>query len=177
MLSLSDNAAELLAEAERFDADLHAGLGDVVEATCEEGAAHARAVGQFKDHTGDLRRGVVGFLVSRSDKGATGQIASVMGYSSLVEGGTPAHEIRPKAGEGSVGPLRQGQSRRKKDDIGTSRSALRWEGAGGIRFAKVVHHPGSKPYPFMGPAYLKAQGLLRAKSEALVAKLIERFQG
>lgn len=177
MFIVTDNAAELLAEAEQFDAELRAGLGDLTEEVCEEGAAHARQVGPFRDHSTDLRRSIVGFLVSRSTDGATGQVASVMPYSSFVEGGTSAHDIRPKEGEGFVGPLFPGQSRRKKGDVGTHRAALRWEGPGGVRFAHVVHHPGSKPYPFMGPAYLKVQALLPAKGEGLLARLISKHDG
>ena len=153
MFIVTDNADELLAEAAAFDAELHAGLASLTEETCEEAAAHARAVGQFQDHSGNLRRGIVGFLVQKTDTGAQGQIASVMPYSSLVEDGTPPHDIRARG------------------------TALRWEGANGVRFAKVVHHPGSRPYPFMGPAYLKAQALLPAKGEALLAKLISKHSG
>lgn len=175
MLVCSDNAADVLRQLERADRDLREGLADVVEETCEGGAAHARAVGQFKDHTGDLRRGIVGFLFARTANGARGEIASVVPYSSYVEAGTEPHEIRPKEGSTFVGPLQQGQSRRKGTDIGTHRTALRWFEGGAVRFARVVHHPGSRPYPFMGPAYLKAQQLLRALTERHVARVLARL--
>lgn len=177
MFVVTDNADELLAEAAQFDAELHAGLAALTEETCQEAAAHARSVGQFQDHTGDLRKSIVGFLVQKTDTGATGQVASVMPYSSFVEGGTRPHDIRPKEGEGFVGPLQAGQSRRKKGDIGTHRAALRWQGPGGVRFAALVHHPGSRAYPFFGPAYLKVQSLLPAKGSALLAKLISKYSG
>lgn len=55
-------------------------------------------------------------------------------YSLYLEYGTPPHIIRPK-----------------------DKKALSWtegKGGGGQRyFAKVVHHPGTRPQPFIRPAF------------------------
>lgn len=154
MLSCTDNGAELLREAARFDADLHAGLADVVTETCEAGAAHARAAGRFTDRSEDgLRANVRGVLIRRTDKGAEGEIAALKPYASYVEEGTPAHEIYPRRA-----------------------GALAFVGrAGELQFARRVNHPGSRAFPFMGPAYLKAEGALRATTERLCARLLARL--
>lgn len=46
-------------------------------------------------------------------------------YARFVLHGTGPHIIRPRKAR-----------------------ALRWQGSGGTRFARVVHHPGTKPNPF-----------------------------
>jgi hypothetical protein len=52
---------------------------------------------------------------------------------------------------------------------------LRWEDGDGVHFAKRVQHPGTKPQPFMGPAYLKAERVLVARGEVLLVKAARRF--
>lgn len=47
-------------------------------------------------------------------------------YAVYVEYGTPPHIIRPKTAK-----------------------ALAWKGGNGMSFAKVVHHPGTQPQPFI----------------------------
>lgn len=171
-----DNAAEFMAAVTQFQEDIQRGCVEVVQDACLDGAEHARAVGQFKDQTGELRRSIKAFPTVRTEKGAQGSFGTTLPRAGFVEGGTEPHEIRPKVGEGTVGPMRKGQSRRNKGDIGTRRIALRWYVGGDVRFARIVHHPGTTARPFMGPAAIKAEGVLYAKAELLTARAIARFQ-
>ena len=137
-----------------------AGIAKGVEAGCTEGAAEARERHRYRDRTGNLTRSISGRLLSTALGGALGEIVAAVPYASFVEEGTPPHDIWPKAGEKTNGPLRRGQSRRTKEDIGTHRVALRWESGGEYHFAKMVHHPGTKPTGFMAAAYAKAEAVV-----------------
>ena len=110
-------------------------------------------------------------------RAAEGVIEATRPYASFVEEGTAPHEIRPKEGEGFEGPLQKGQSRRKKDDIGTHRVALRWVDGGTTHFAKVVHHPGTPSLPFIGPAVLKAERVIVREVEIAEARVADLMSG
>lgn len=71
----------------------------------------------------------------------TGGAVAIAAYAAYVESGTSPHEIRPRY-----------------------RSALRWPALGGFRFARRVHHPGTRARPFMEPA-------LDAIADNIVAEL------
>ena len=89
-----------------------------------------------------------------------------MPYASFVEEGTRAHEIWPKEKRGFVGALREGQTRRSR---GKKRSFLRFTIGGRIVFARMVKHPGSKSYPFMGIAFIKAERIMYREIEVSIA--------
>lgn len=73
--------------------------------------------------TGNLRRSIRLGAVNQS---SAYTVASA-NYAAPVEYGTRPHEIRPRR-----------------------RKALRWQaGDGGVRFARVVRHPGTRANPFM----------------------------
>jgi len=157
-VTLESDVRERWTEFCRRTAD---GLRFAVRAACVEGIGVAKRDHKYKDREGTLTAGLDGRLETFDQDSATGVMESKAEHSSYVENGTRPHDIWPKAGHGEMGPLRGGQSRRAKDDIGTSRVALRWVGSDGeTHFARVVHHPGSKPYPFLGPAYVKAEQVL-----------------
>jgi hypothetical protein len=61
-------------------------------------------------------------------------VPGVTDYLSYILNGTPPHTIRPRR-----------------------RKALRFIGRGGVVFAKVVHHPGTRARPFMQKALEKAR--------------------
>lgn len=142
-----------------------------------EGAAEARSSHAYKDRTGALTKSIQGRVEVSAPGAAEGVIEALEPYASFVEEGTQPHEIRPKAGEGSVGPLRRGQSRRTKTDIGTHRVALRWTEGGQVFFARVVHHPGGKPYPFMGPAVQKAERVIEREVDIAIAEVASIMSG
>ncbi len=143
----------------------------------EEGAQEAKRVHRWKSRSGETEAGIHGEVETVAPLGAAGSIVSSSKTSSYLEEGTPAHEIRPMEGSGFEGPLRLGQSRRDENDIGTTRAALRFQMGGRTVFASVVHHPGTQPSPFMGPAALKAERVIVREveiAEVDAAKIMER---
>lgn len=152
----ADNAAEFLAAVDAFAQEIQRGCVDVVRDTCFDGAEHARAVGQFQDHSGSngLRASIKARPVKRTGTGAEGSFGTDKPYAAAVEGGQKPHEIRAR-----------------------NRKFLRWEQNGEVRFARVVQHPGTRGKPFMGPAAIKAEGVLYARTELLTARAIAHFQG
>ncbi len=170
-LSAFRKAARLSIEA------VHTGVRDAARNAAEEGAEHAKAVGRFKDITGHLRKSIVAEFLSSNVSSAKWMILAGADYAAFVEYGTKPHEIWPKAGHGSKGPLRNGQTRRATGKgphehvVGRGR-ALRWVNGGKTFFAAMVHHPGSASSPFMGPAYLKAEAVLYRDLESIGDKLV-----
>lgn len=155
---------------------VHFGVRDAARNAAEEGAEHAKAVGSFKDQTGNLRRSIKADPVSSNVVGAKWMISADMPYAAYVEYGTKAHEIWPKAQHGLKGPVRNNQRRRATgkgphEHIVGRGTALRWVNGGVTHFAAHVHHPGSKPFAYMGPAYLKAEAVLYRDLELIGDKL------
>lgn len=158
---------------------LELGRRQAVASAAIEGAQYARAVGPFKDRTGQLRSGIVARFLSSNGNSVLWEILSPAAYSQFVESGTRPHEIWPKAGHRLKGPLRNGQTRRATgkgphENIVGRGQALRWVSGGVTHFAAMVHHPGSKPYPFAGPGFLKAQAVLEREFDlmfGLVARI------
>lgn len=68
-----------------------------------------------------------------------------------VLGGTRPHEIRPR-----------------------NAKALYWVDRGGSHFARLVHHPGTKPNPFVRRAVRPLVPLLTARFEDTVARALRR---
>lgn len=115
--------------------------------------------GPFKDHTRQLRSNIHYLNLGVRGGYYQVQIVSPMFYSSFVEKGTPPHDIWPKAAHNApTSSLMPGQSRRARgkgphEHIVGRGLALRWKNAAGQEFfAAMVHHRGSKPYPFFAPA-------------------------
>jgi hypothetical protein len=121
------------------------------------GVRHAKANHPWKSRSAlGAEFHTVGVITQANDNGGDGWFGCTDEYASFLEYGTRAHEIHPKAGHGSYGPLLNGQSRRAATDIGTHRVALRWytspATSEGPIFARVVHHPGTKAMPWINPA-------------------------
>jgi hypothetical protein len=156
-----------------FIAKLHA-MTRLLVSMCPEaalagakaGVAKVASAPPFTSRTGKLAKGRAKLLIALQD-GAVAEMRWPAKYASFVDRGTEPHEIHPKlSGEG---PLRgknttvrakdghqfsrTTQRRRSKNDVGTTRIALRWMGVGGTWiFARVVHHPGTKPADFSSVA-------------------------
>jgi hypothetical protein len=150
------------------------GIAQGVAQGIAEGTDEARTRHTYKDRTGGLTQSIGSELLTVTRGGAEGLIYARRPYASFVEEGTAPHVIRPKKGYRFKGPLRRGQSRRAVTDIGTHRVALRWYDdpatLTGVHFARVVYHPGSKPYPFMGRAYFRCERVMMREIErAIVA--------
>ena len=162
MLSASLDLSEFRTAVARTLDTLELSRRKAVGSAAIEAAQYAKANGPFKDRTTQLRTGIVARFISSDGVSVVWELLSPMPYSRYVEEGTRPHEIWPKATHGLKGPLRPGQTRRATgkgphEHIVGRGIALRWVSGGVTHFAAMVHHPGSRPYPFMGPAYLKAQ--------------------
>ncbi len=156
-------------------AELERSLARAAQTAATEGADEAKR-GNFKDRTGELRRSIRPERVVAAARGARWKIVAARPYAMFVEGGTRAHEIWPKAANRLVGPLRPSQTRRATgpgphEHIVGRGLALRWKAGGTIHFARMVHHPGSKEHPFMGPAALKAERVLYREGDTMIIRL------
>lgn len=172
--ALEDEANAL---GERCEQLLSSGIIAAVGTAVESGASYARTNHGYKDQTGALTASIGFGLDATTSNGAAGYIEAAEKYASLVERGTKAHDIWPKEGHGFEGPLRKGQSRRKKDDIGTHRVALRWTSGGQTHFAKMVHHPGTEAIPFMKDAGDAAALVLDHEIDQVVQAVSRLIEG
>ena len=102
----------------------------------------------FTPRTGHLQQSIRTDL-TRVNEGKA-EIVADASYAPFVEFGTRPHEIRPRR-----------------------RKWLRWATKEGYIFAKLVHHPGSRPYPFFRTAI--SEGLEDAK-EAFVKAFLEALK-
>jgi hypothetical protein len=168
---------ELITGAARYDEALGAGVRAAVAAAINTGVKNAREVHRWQNRSGDSVQKIWGQVTgSTADgSGAFGFFVADSNVLVMLAHGTPAHEIRPKEGHGFVGPLPVGQSRRKRNDIGTHRAALRWNDAGGVHFARVVNHPGTQPDDYMDKAAEAARRDLEERIEAAVEVAIRAW--
>lgn len=137
-----ENEAEVRAAWAEALGKISDGIGRGVRLGVEEGAAEARRVHRYKDRTGKLTASTRGRMETVTRGGAVGILQATRRYASYVEGGTRPHVIVPK-----------------------KKRALRWVDEAGVHFAKRVHHPGTQPFPFMGPALLKAERVILREVE------------
>lgn len=107
--------------------------------------AHAKATTRFQDRTGKTRGSIEG-----TANGLEGEVKAA-GASKWIENGTEAHLIERKKAK-----------------------ALRFEVAGSVRFAKRVHHPGTKAQPFMTEARDLGEKVLEYGLESLTDEAIKR---
>lgn len=91
---------------------------------------------------GPLRRSLTWGLLGSSPASMRARVGSNLKYSVWVSRGTKPHVIRPKSG-------RKGANGRP--------AALRFPSKGGVVFAKVVKHPGTKANEYL----VKALGVLK----------------
>lgn len=124
-----------------------------VNRVAKAGIAVAHQVKTYHDRTGTLSKETKANKVFANSDGAEAEMVAATPYASLVEGGTKPHEIRAKGGGSLAFPGSDGET----------------------VFRKVVHHPGTKPRPFMGPAYQKAERMLPAEMETATEEACELF--
>jgi len=82
----------------------------------------------------------------------TARVVASANYARWLEEGTRPHEITPNAKKA----LRWAASGAGRRLSGTPTKAAQAGGSGGLVFATKVHHPGTKPYPYMVPGAEKA---------------------
>lgn len=176
-VSCSELEDEATALGERCEKLLSSGIVAAVGTAVESAASYARANHGYKDQSGALTASIGYGVDVTTLNGASGYIEAAEKYASYVERGTKPHDIWPKEGHGFEGPLRKGQSRRKKDDIGTHRVALRWVSNGQTFFARMVHHPGTEAIPFMQEAGDAAALVLDHEVDQLVSAVAALIEG
>lgn len=106
--------------------------------------------GRFKNQTGNLRRSI-SQKVFGADKGLV-FVNDTAPYGEYVEFGTKPHVIRPK-----------------------NRKMLAFKSNGITIFAKKINHPGSKPYPFMEPAFQESQPQIERIYDAIGDTLVREL--
>lgn len=139
---------ELVKNAEKAGSEMKALLYQtmVKATTIIKEDAKAIKSGSFRNQTGSLRRSIV----SRVHSAAHGEISTDIPYAGHVEFGTRPHTILPKKGR-----------------------YLRFKARSGkMVFARKVNHPGSKPYPYMKPAFENNQGAIVKEYELLAQRII-----
>lgn len=134
--------------------ELEAGIERAAGNAAQEGAEEARRVGRFQDRTGQLRRNIAAFRVGGGFRTVQWHVLAPLPYSEFVEAGTKPHRIEARNAE-----------------------SLRWVNAGGVHFARVVNHPGSRAFPFMGPGLLKSERVLFRDLELLVTHIGKYWSG
>ncbi len=164
----------------RAGAEASAGLRLVVNRGAEEAIAESKASHPYKDVSGELTRSAYARPGTAGPLKATAEMGWKAKHASYVDQGTKAHDIWPKAGHGTMGPLRQGQSRREKSKLRLAytsevRMALRWTKDGVVRFARMVRHPGSRATGFAGKAAQKVERVALREIEKLVLRLEHIF--
>lgn len=115
-----------------LEAKLSGMIQQAVDQLAKEAANRARRA-TFQDRSGVTRQSIEGGLSEgeTTDKQIVG-ILKAGGAAIFLDGGTVAHDIRPKS---------------------KGRGRLRFETAGGdIVFARKVHHPGTRANPFITEA-------------------------
>lgn len=167
--------SELQRAGKRLQNELSSGIARAVRSACEEGADEARTGHGYKDRSGNLTRSIHGELTKASPGEAEGEIVAGgpdIPYAGFVEEGTKAHDIRPKMGRSESGPTRRSQGRGRTL---RAKPFLAWQGSDGQwHRARIVKHPGTRAYGYMGSAYLKAERVLERDLDVMVAKAVEQ---
>lgn len=175
-----ENVLECQAAWARATHSVALGSIDGVEKGIREAVDDTRAHHSFRSQSGALERSISGELTGVSPNGAEGIVRATVKYASYVEEGTRPHVIRPKADAGAMGPLNEGQSRLSRKEMTALKRRNRAAGAGYVRgapvlswvgeqgrvYARIVHHPGTKAMPFLGPAYFKLERVIVREVEA-----------
>lgn len=144
---MAKDISQLVPDAKAFDAEVVVGLQRATAHTVTTAVQKARSQHRWQDRTYATRNSIEG-SVRDTAKGAAGEVHTGENAVRLNDGTRP-HEIWPKMGAGVEGPLREGQSRRRR---GRGRKFLKFEAGGGTVFARMVNHPGTKPDPFLESA-------------------------
>lgn len=142
--------SQIVPDAVEFDRKLHAIAQQAVAHTVTVITKKARAEHAWKDRTFATRDSIAGAFYVKGN-GAEGEVTAGLNAVRLNYGTKP-HPIWPKVGFNTKKKLKQGQSRRKEDDIGTHRVALRFTMGGKTVFARMVNHPGTTGDHFLDAA-------------------------
>lgn len=134
--------------------ELNATCRKAVEKGLDRGVVVARTQHAYTDRTGNLTRSIRPKFEPRREDLIEGQLLAEAKYASFVEGGTRPHPIKARNAPFLV---------------------FRWNGH--LVRKKRVNHPGTKPFPFMGPAYLAMERKMIEVIELGIASFQRFFNG
>lgn len=103
---------------------------------------------RFKNQTGNLRRSINRRVFS----GLKGIVSTDEKYGEYVEFGTRPHTIYPK-----------------------NKKMLAFKVGGKMVFARKVNHKGSRPYPFMQPAFESGKKYVQDTYEIYISDIVKRL--
>lgn len=133
--------------------ELGAGVRKATVLAAKEGADEGRRAATWKDRTGEARKTITSKLVKDTFGQVEADIIAPLFYHPFLDAGTRPHEILPVRAR-----------------------FLRFIASDGVLvFARRVQHPGTKGDGFAGKMYLKAERVLRAELELVVARVAERW--
>jgi hypothetical protein len=137
----------------RTTAEIHDGAVQAVVKASQDGAEEGKRAATWKDQTGAARRTIHAKTASKAFHGVHADIVAPLHYHRHLDAGTRPHEILP-----------------------VKAWFLRFRAKDGTRvFARRVWHPGTKGDGFAGKMYLKAERVLRAELEAVMAKVAAKW--
>lgn len=122
MFAAHANASKPMAQLEAMRAHLDDAVGFALEKTGALAVGLAKQTTLFNDKTGKLRSSIAATDASRT----VIRVQAKTAYARFVESGTAAHDIVASAGK-----------------------LLRFVVGGAVFYRRRVHHPGTKPRPFM----------------------------
>lgn len=122
----SFDTRETRVDLERLFAELEVAAKKALQDALTSAEQHARNTTQFQDVTGTTRKGIHAFVTNGS--ALEGQLISMGSATRFIEYGTKPHQINARG------------------------SAMRFVVNGQAIFARRVHHPGTRPRPFMQEA-------------------------
>lgn len=115
-----------------------------------EGVNEAKTNHTFRNQTGELEESIEGNALGWQGDTFKGVMRAKAKHASFVEGGTTAHMI-----------------------VGNLNLSFVWKGEPVI--FRYVNHPGTKPMPFMGLAYNKAERVIIREIELSVERAQARL--
>lgn len=119
------------------------------------------------------KTGTLGRSIQPKDVQAThALVVATANYAAFVEFGTRPHVITPKARKA----LRWAATAAGRRLSGTPRKAAQRGELGGVVFARIVHHPGTRPEPFLLPGAKKAVASSGGES-GILAEIVKEWNG
>ncbi len=142
------NTAGAVKWLEAAQAAFNTSIMRALERTAEQAATYAKTSTLYRSHTYGLRKSIT-WGAQLGSTSAHAVVRASAPYAGFVENGTKPHDITPRRAQ-----------------------VLRFQQNGAIRFARIVHHPGTAPRPFMAQAADKVTPLFeRLVNEAITKAL------
>lgn len=133
--------------------EIHDGATVAVQTAADAGVEEGKRSATWTDRTGAARRTIATKMGVKAFGNVHVDMIAPLHYHRHLDAGTRPHEIRPVRAR-----------------------FLRFMGRdGSIVFARRVMHPGTKGDGFAGKMYFKAQRVLYAELEALVARVSAKW--